>query len=223
MKKKILITIGIILGSLLLCVGVYFIANAIYQNRNSTSNYNGVCADKPVIYLYPEKTVDVSVLIDENCKLTCTYPAYGEGFFVTANPDGTLVDSNGKVYNYLYWEGIPDVEYDFSKGFCVKGEDTAEFLEVALEKLGLNRKEANEFIVYWLPLMQNNAYNIITFAGQEYDEAAKLYIDPNPDTLIRVMMAWKASEKAIEIEPQELTAPERKGFSVVEWGGTEVK
>ena len=43
-----------------------------------------------------------------------------------------------------------------TEGFCVKGEDTAAFLEDALSKLGLNRKEANEFIVYWLPLMEQN-------------------------------------------------------------------
>ena len=52
---------------------------------------------------------------------------------------------------------MSETEYDFSTGFCVPGSGTAEFLEDALGKLGLNRTEANEFIVYWLPLMQENA------------------------------------------------------------------
>ena len=51
---------------------------------------------------------------------------------------------------------IAERQYDLSKGFCVKGEDTAAFLEGALEQLGLTRREANEFIVYWLPLMEQN-------------------------------------------------------------------
>lgn len=183
---------------------------------------SGMTNAKPVIYLYPEEEMEISVRLTLDGKLTCTYPDYGDGWTVTAKPDGTLVDADGKVYNYLYWEGTSNAEYDFSKGFCVKGEDTAAFLEDALAKLGLNRREANEFIVYWLPLMQDNPYNIISFQSDVYTDAAKLEIAPNPDTLIRVFMAWKSSDKYTELEAQELTAPEREGFTVVEWGGAEI-
>ena len=138
-------------------------------------------------------------------------------------PDGTLINAEGQQYNYLYWEGETYAKYDLSKGFCVKGEDTAKFLEEALEKLGLNRREANEFIVYWLPLMEQNPYNIIAFQTDVYTEAARLEVNPKPDTLIRVFMAWQKSDDHVELEEQELEAPERKGFTVVEWGGTELK
>lgn len=177
---------------------------------------------KPVIYLYPENETEVSVELDYKGKLTCTYPGYENGWKVTASPDGTLVDENGQSYNYLYWEGITNAEYDFSQGFCVAGEETAEFLETALEAQGLTRKEANEFIVYWLPLMQDNACNLISFQTDAYTEHAELTVTPEPDTVIRVFMAWKPLEKAVEIEPQEFTAVERNGFTVVEWGGTQI-
>ena len=121
-----------------------------------------------------------------------------------------------------YWEGETNAQWDMTKGFCIKGEDTAAFLEDALEKLGLNRKEANEFIVYWLPIMEQNPYNIISFQTAVYIDAAELQIDPAPDTLIRVFMAWKATDAFVEQPEQKLTTPERFGFSVVEWGGTEV-
>lgn len=178
---------------------------------------------KPVIYLYPEKATGISVELEYNGQLTCTYPTYKNGWTVMATPDGTLTDENGQTYSYLYWEGVTDVEYDFSKGFCVKGTDTAAFLEDALDKLGLNRREANEFIVYWLPLMQENEYNIVSFQTDAYTDAAELKITPAPDTLIRVFMAYKAADEYTELEAQELTAPERRGFTIVEWGGTEVK
>ena len=180
-------------------------------------------AYKPVIYLYPEKEMLVSVDLTLDGKLTCTYPAYNDGWTVTAAPDGTLTDANGQTYNYLYWEGETYAQYDLSKGFCVKGEDTATFLEDALDKLGLTRREANEFIVYWLPLMEQNPYNIISFQTDIYTDAAQLKVNPAPDTLIRVFMAWQASETAVDLQEQELTAPERNGFTVVEWGGTEMK
>ena len=178
---------------------------------------------KPVIYLYPEEETEVSVKLDYSGRLTCTYPKYSDGWTVTASPDGTLTDEKGQIYNYLYWEGETLTQYDLSKGFCVKGEDTAAFLEDALAKLGLNRREANEFIVFWLPMMQENPYNIISFQGDVYTESAKLEITPAPDTVIRVFMAWQSSDEFVEMEAQELSAPKREGFTVIEWGGAEVK
>lgn len=178
---------------------------------------------KPVIYLYPEEKTEVSVNLTLDGRLTCTYPAYNEGWTVTAAPDGTLTDAKGQIYNYLYWEGESYAQYDLSKGFCVKGEDTAAFLEDSLARLGLTRREANEFIVYWLPLMEANAYNIISFQTDIYTDAAKLEVSPAPDTLIRVFMAWQAADSYVELPEQELTAPERTGFTVVEWGGAKVQ
>lgn len=178
--------------------------------------------DKPVIYLYPKETMKVWVKLDYNGKLTCTYPKYNNGWCVTAEPNGTLT-SNNQTYNYLYWEGIPNIEYDFSTGFCVKGSDTEAFLETSLAQLGLNRKEANEFIVYWLPRMQNNKYNVISFQTDLYTENAKLDISPKPDTIIRVFMAYYATDEEVKINNQTLAAPVRNGFTVVEWGGCETK
>ena len=176
---------------------------------------------KPVIYLYPEKETVVSVRLDYNGKLTCTYPAYRDGWQVTAQPDGTLTDADGKHYRYLYWEGLSGVDYDFTKGFCIAGKDTAAFLEDALAQLGLTREEANEFIIYWLPLMQGNPYNVIAFQRDIYEAQAALQIEPQPDTLIRVFMAWMPADKWVDIPPQALSAPTRDGFTVVEWGGTQ--
>ena len=180
-------------------------------------------AYKPVIYLYPEKETDVSVELTLDGRLTCTYPKYSDGWVVTAAPDGTLTDKNGQTYNYLYWEGETYAKYDMSKGFCVKGKDTAAFLEGALEQLGLTRREANEFIVYWLPQMEQNPYNIISFQTDAYTNAAELKVRPEPDTLIRVFMSWKKADSYISLPEQGFSAVQRSGFTVVEWGGTEIQ
>ncbi len=175
---------------------------------------------KPVIYLYPETEQEVSVTLDLKGELTCTYPTYEDGWRVTASPDGTLRDAKGQSYNYLYWEGNTTAAWDVSEGFCVKGEDTAAFLETALAGLGLTRREANEFIVYWLPLMQENPYNLIAFQTEVYEDIAALHVTPTPDTVIRVFMTYKPLDAAVTIPPQTLSAPARTGFTVVEWGGT---
>ena len=179
--------------------------------------------EKPVIYLYPEAGTDVTVRLDYAGDLTCTYPAYDGAWRVTAAPDGTLTDESGQTYRYLYWEGVDNVQYDFSEGFCVPGSETAAFLEDALAQLGLTRAEANEFIIYWLPQMEQNAYNLISFQQETYTDAAKLTITPQPDTLLRIFMAWKPLTSAVEISPQTLTAPERTGFTDVDWGGAKVQ
>lgn len=186
-------------------------------------------SDKPVIYTYPEKSSDVRVSIDNKDGLTCVYPEPGKRsktkavWDIKASPDGTITDKNGQIYNYLYWEGMNDGCFDMSHGFCVRGADTAEFLDKTLDKIGLTRKEANEFIVYWLPKMEKNRYNVISFQTDAYTKNAKLKVTPKPDTMIRVFMAWYGTDSRISIPEQKIVTPERKGFTVVEWGGSEVK
>ena len=181
--------------------------------------------EKPVIYLYPEKTTEVSVDLSIDGEFVSVYPEFNaenSGCTVTAEPDGRLF-VGGREYYCLFWEGETGAEFDFSKGFCVAGEDTAEFLRDTLGELGLTPREANEFIIYWLPRMEHNAYNLISFQTDAYTDAAELCVSPEPDSLIRVFMAFRALETPVEIEPQELGSPERSGFTVVEWGGGEVR
>lgn len=176
-------------------------------------------SEKPVIYLYPETETAVTVQLELDGALTCAYPAYDDGWRVTARPDGDLTDAEGQTYRYLYWEGETAGDYDFSQGFCVPGGDTAAFLEEALSTLGLTRREANEFIVYWLPRMEGNPYNLISFQTGAYTDHARLTVSPEPDSLLRVFMAWKPLEDAVELPPQTFPAFTRTGFTVVEWGG----
>lgn len=180
-------------------------------------------AAKPIIYLYPQTPTVCSVKLTLNGALTCTYPDYENGWDnFTAYPDGTLIFPDGKEYYALYWEGVQHGNWDFSKGFCVRGEDTASFLEWALAAQGLTPREANEFIVYWLPRMQGNEYNVISFQTDAYTDGAVLDISPAPDSLLRVFMTYYASDAYVDIPPQEFASFIRQGFTVVEWGGSEV-
>ena len=178
---------------------------------------------KPVIYLYPREESAVTVKLDYDGILTTTYPVYRDRWEVIARPDGTLtLPGSDREYYCLFWEGINGPEYDWDRGFVVKGEETAAFLERTLRKLGLTDREADEFIIYWLPLMEGNAYNLITFQQSCYTDYARLHITPEPDSILRVFMAWKPLEEPIAIEEQELPTFHRTGFAVVEWGGEKV-
>ncbi len=176
---------------------------------------------KPMIYLYPEKKMEVFVKLGYPNKTTTVYPDYNDGWEVTAHPCGKLTDANGREYYGLYWEGEGATYRETDEGFVVKGEDSASFLEEKLAILGLNEREANEFIVYWLPKMNKNKYNYVRFAAEaEINEDMPLKITPKPDTTIRIMMVLKPLDATKDVKEQELTSVERKGFTVVEWGGT---
>ncbi len=180
----------------------------------------------PIIYLYDEQEREATVKLDLNGDLTCTYPKYNEesGWVVKTSADGVLTDSTGRQYEYLYWEADIDMVPDLSKGFCVRGEDSAAFLEEALSDLGLTDTEANTFIMYWLPQLEENPYNVISFQTETYEKVAKLEVDPIPDTVVRVNMLFYGSDEYVKIEEQDLSemnpsVAEREGFVLVEWGG----
>lgn len=182
-------------------------------------------ADKPIIYIYPDEKKRVTVRVGNPENLIHAYPVYNDGWEVEADVDGTLTDANGKKYYSLYWEGLNKVGVDQKVGFCVKGEDTAAFLEEKLEALGLNYKERQEFIVYWLPQMENNKYNYVYFMQtNEVDTVMPLDINPKPDSLIRVMMYYKPLLfKETNLKEQVFKSVEREGYTVVEWGGTKIR
>lgn len=180
---------------------------------------------KPVIYLYPENETEVSVKINlpEDGELTCTYPDYGGGWNVTALPDGTLYDKNGNEYYCLYWEGSGSAVLEGGKGWCVAKENSAAFLREKLLEIGLTAREANEFIIYWLPELQKSAYNVITFHIEDYARGVPLIVSPAPDSVIRVFMTFEPSAEFVDIAPQNLPHYERNGFTLVEWGGSRLQ
>ena len=244
-KRSKIIVIAIVLVIAILAIGLYARnsgnkihiepyeednctqSNSNKSQSNSEIDYRELIeyVDKPIIYLYPEEEIEITVKLGKKEKITCSYPEYKDGWNVVAKPDGTLIDTEtGRTLYALYWEGINNDEYNYNEGFIVKGSETIEFLEEKLEILGLNEREAEEFIVYWLPKLQENEYNYIRFATtDEINENMPLEFSVEPDTLIRVLMQFKGLDEYIEIQEQKLTTPERNGFTVVEWGGTEIK
>lgn len=234
--KVVIIIIVVIIVLLLLCccggAGVWGLYTAMFGSNPIGGGGGGgpYTVDKPVIYLYPEEKTEVTVQVSDPELFTVTYPDYRNGWNVIAEKNGTLTDPDTlKTYYSLYYESeLPEFSVMTSEkeGFLVAGDDVQSFLEEKLEVLGLNDREAEEMIIYWLPQMSQNDYNLVRFATrEEIDEAMGLSIAPEPDSVIRVWMVWEgvSAEEAAALEneltEQELTTPEREGFTVVEWGG----
>lgn len=223
-KLKTIIIIAIIIA--VIVGGIIVYATVIHNQGSSSSGFDyppGV--KKPIIYLYPEETTDLTIKLGKSENITCSYPKYNDGWNVIANIDGTIIDKNtGRKLYSLYWEGIQSEPISFEEGFVVSGKDSIQFLEEKLAILGLTEIEAEEFIIYWLPKLQENAYNYIRFATvDEINKNMPLEFSVEPDTIIRVLMQFKGLENPIDVQEQHLETPNRTGFVAVEWGGTEIK
>lgn len=194
--------------------------------EHDNSRFPDPVAYKPIIYLYPTEDIEISVELLKDENLTCSYPKYKDKWNVLAQPNGNLKDLTTDRQLYaLYYESENSIDFKVENdGFVIKGEDTAEFLEEKLAILGLNERESEEFIIYWLPKLESNKYNYIRFATlDEINANMPLEINPSPDTIIRVLMTFKELDNPIDVQEQQLKTPDRTGFVAVEWGGTEIK
>lgn len=175
---------------------------------------------KPVLYLYPEEKTHVKVTFSNPSYLTTTYPKYENGFEIVAYPNGDLYDKNNKYYYALYWDEIRYHEVDFSEGFYVEGDKAIEFLEEKLSIIGLNDRERNEFIMYWLPILESNKKSLVYFElTEERNKNNPIKIEPNPDSMLRISIHVKKVDSFINIKAQKLKSFNRYGFTAVEWGG----
>ena len=175
---------------------------------------------KPVLYLYPTKETNVKVEFEHPEYLTTTYPKYNKSWEVKAYPNGDLYDNNNKYYYGLYWDEVRYNEVDFHEGFYVTKDNAIDFLEEKLELIGLNNRERNEFIMYWLPILENNEKSLVYFElTKEREMDNKLIITPKPDSLLRVSIHIKKVNEKVNIKEQKLEKFLRFGFSAIEWGG----
>ena len=187
----------------------------------------GILLKKPILYLYPTQETEVTIQFHFNGTLKTTFPKYDENWKVMASPNGQLYDTKTKrTYTSLFWDGaieLPKSHYQYNEGFVVAKENLTTFLIEKLEHIGLNQQETNDFIQFWLPILEQNQWNFIHFlVNDACNEVAVNTIHPQPETSIRVYMEFFGVNQFISVPEQKLSKTERKGFTLVEWGGTDV-
>jgi len=192
-----------------------FDSTQIYMNQDYLPMVE--CA-KPVVYLYPTKDTPVEVKVGAN--VTVSEPEYGQGWKGIARSNGQVV-VDGKTYPNLFWEGLGWGLYpQIKSGTVTKTLAARELITSQLKYMNLNDREVADFLEFWMPKMPKTEYVRISWIyGEEMEELAPLYINPKPDSVIRVFMDFAGLEAPINIEKQVLPKFERKGFTAVEWGG----
>ncbi len=184
--------------------------------------------DKPVIYAYPTKKQNIEIQLDFIGKISFTYPKHQESWKFIGNPNGNI-EINENTYRYLFWEGeLNSSAYNIDKkiGFIVHSDTLLNFFHKTLLQIGFNSFEQQDFITYWYPIMSKNKINYVSFIfNDEYNTIAKLKVEPKPDNFIRMFMFWEAvstEQNYIPLKPQPIPSFSRDGFTIVEWGGTNI-
>jgi hypothetical protein len=190
------------------------------------SGYGTYCFAKPVIYLYPTKTILVNVSVETTGQIVVSDPLYPEGGWknVLTYPSGKLI-YQGKEYRELFYETNVT---DFNKpkdGLIIPISRLDKELENYITRLGLTRTdERAEFLEFWLPRLKalNSPYILFSVIDKtEKDKTDKINISPKPDTFIEFIAYFKPLQTPVPTLPLTLplTPPERVGFTAVEWGG----
>lgn len=214
-KKSITILSILFIIIFILLTSFNYIRKYCYLNQN---NYVKM---KPILYIYPKEDMNVKVTLEKEENLLTTYPKYNNGWEVLVKQNGDMYDKNGKYYYALYWDEKSNNTNNFEEGFYVTKENAIDFLEEKLTYIGLNDKEKNEFIMYWLPIIEKNEKNIINFElTEELQKDNKITITPKPDSFLRVHINIKKVDKKVNIKNQKLKPFNRTGYTAVEWGGT---
>ena len=124
---------------------------------------------------------------------------------------------------YLFWEGEEQHRLRLLQGLLRRRSGHGGFSPRKLAEIGRHRASTTNLSCTGCRKCRITCTTLFLFQSEAYTDAAKLDIDPTPDSVLRVFMAWKPLHRAQTIEPQTFASFERNGFTVVEWGGCEVK
>ena len=178
---------------------------------------------KPVVYFYPEEEMDLTVTFYDEDRLMTTYPKYEGGWNIHLKEDGTFTtEESGREYYAIFFDEVPNYTCNFTEGFYVTKDNAISFLEEKMDFMGFTNRETDEFIMYWLPILESNEKSLVYFEQtEERNEECPLGFSVEPDTLIRTIIHIKKVNEPTYIKEQTLTHYERNGFTITEWGGIE--
>lgn len=191
-----------------------------YKKKNSNAMPDNVEAKKPNIYLYPTEETEVSVRFAYPNLVTKSEPEYGNGWTVTAHPDGMLCTADGEKQGYLFYESNTMASFfQTEEGFVVMADEREETYRLVLERYGFNEQEIQDFIEYWsVYLEEGEDYVMYPILTDVVDEAMPVDFSVEPDSIYRIWFGFARYDGG-EITEPEIEPIIRSGFTVVEWGG----
>ena len=149
--------------------------------------------------------------------MTESIPEYGSGWDVFVETTGRI----DRKYEYLFYEASIHDLPSFNTGWCFYNEDLPVELRTILLEIGLNDKEADDFLEYWLEyLAEYEYYSVYPVFNRSLDQYVELHVTPEPDAQLRFWLFFEGSTDFRALPDQAVPAFQRGSTTVVEWGGT---
>ncbi|MBP7401270.1 MAG: hypothetical protein KBA30_01490 [Clostridia bacterium] len=195
---------------------------------NDTENANlhgrppyGTGVYKPNIYLYPESSQEVTVTFGLPALLTVTIPDYTGIWTVTAEPDGTQTDADGREYGYLFYESETDPAlFSYDQGWLVPAAERESVFRTVLGAYGFNARETEDFIDFWVSRLEPGMdYRMIPQGTARVDAAMPVTVSPAPESVFRLWFAFEPWDGGTAPAEPAIDPIPRDGFTLVEWGG----
>jgi hypothetical protein len=191
-------------------------------------NDNKIMTFKPVIYLYSESLITANLQLNPSGKFTFTYPIIeNNSWKLKVSEKG--ISHIGKTYPYLFYETEnEDMNFSYTEreltGHVSSKDEVIPYLERSLTEMGLTQKEQTDFITFWAPRMVQNEQVFIQFwIDEDYDQVATLSITPQPESMKRIYIVYAPIVNNVPVyKEQTFESFTRKGFTVIEWGGSEL-
>ena len=181
---------------------------------------NNTEAKKPNIYLYPETETEITVTFEKPEYLTSSIPDYTGAWTVTASPDGKLTDVVGNSYGYLFYEALVKKKaFQTEESFLIPADKRDETFRRILTAYSFNEQETADFIEYWSDYLKGGTdYLMYPMLTDGVDAAMPVSFSVKPDSIYRIWFGFAFYDGG-EVKTPEITPIERKGFTVIEWGG----
>jgi len=185
---------------------------------------------KPVIYAYSQTAIKAEIKMELAGQLTFSYPNYTDAWNIEVDELG--LKESGKKYPYLFWEGKQEgLGFNSSsnhfEGDQINTDSTISYLESCCNAFGFNSTERTDFISFWGPRITAHNFAQISFlVDEDYDQIGALQILPRPDNIRRVYILFKGypsfNTDLITKGIGSFSGLKRDGFTIVEWGGSEL-
>jgi len=177
----------------------------------------GIPVLKPNIYLYPESPQEVVVTFRYPQLLTTVIPDYVNYWKVMAEPSG-LIDQS---YDFLFYEAyVQKVFFQTSVGWRLPTQNREEIFEKILNLYRFNPQEKQDFIEFWEEKLDaETTYLVYPQETATINQVMPMDVEPRPTKAYRIWFYFIPDEGQDLLEPIQVDAIVRDGFTVVEWGG----
>jgi PKD repeat protein len=172
---------------------------------------------KPNIYLYPEKTLELCVNLNfpKGGHVVSSIPEYNNGWCISVEPSGQIDNE----YGYLFYESAQPNIWQNSEGWIISQTELSNFFNKNMQVYGFNSNEINDFIEYWIPLL-NTAKTYAVYPQMNYtiDRVIELEFSVKPKNVNRLFYVIKGVNEEFMLNEPEIVSFNKNGFYVNEWG-----